>query len=85
MRMIGQLEELAARDRDLFDGEAVDVVERLELVLDALPSTAEAEPGGDQAEQARGVDVAHELQRVLGAIGDLVDVDEERMQLRCRP
>ena len=35
---------------------------------------------GDEAEQPRGVDVADELQAVLGAVGQLVDVDEQRVQ-----
>src|SRR3954465_11998945 len=39
----GELEELAARDRDLLDGKAIDVVERLQLVLDALFPARETE------------------------------------------
>ena len=45
---------------------------------------AEAEPGGGQVEQARRVDVADHLERVLGPVGELVDVDEERVQLARR-
>src|SRR5205809_2463003 len=44
----------------------------------------EPEAIGDEGEDARGVDVADELQRVLGAIGQLVDVDEQRVDLLRR-
>src|SRR5262245_55484605 len=77
----GDLQKLAARDGDLLDGEAVDVVERFQLVLDAVAPSRQAETHGGQREHARRVDVAHDLQRVVGAVGDLVDVDEERVHL----
>ena len=41
----------------------------------------EPEAGGGEVEHARRVDVADQLQRVLGLVGDFVDVDEERVQV----
>lgn len=45
-----QLEELAAGDGGLLDGEAVDVVDRFELVADVRLPLVEAEAGGSEAD-----------------------------------
>src|SRR5690242_1897692 len=50
----GDFEELTAGHARVFDGEAVDVVERLQLLVDVGFPAVEAEPCGGQAEQARG-------------------------------
>ena len=66
---------------DLLDGEAVDVVERIKLVLDVLLPAVETEARRGELEDPRGVDVADHLERVLRLVGQLVDVDEQRVQL----
>src|SRR5512145_2759881 len=76
-----QLEEVAAGNGDLLDREPVDVVERLQLLLDAGLPRRQAEAGTGEVEQAGGVDVADHLEGVLRAIGDLVHLDEQRVEL----
>src|SRR5262249_41551421 len=75
------LEELAARDGDLFDDETVNVVQRLQLLLDTRLPPRDAQPRAHERQHAGGVDVADDLQRIFRPVGDLVDVDEQRVQL----
>ena len=75
------LEQLAAHHAEVLDREAVDVVERLQLLADVRLPAIEVEAGADEREQPRRVHVADDLQRVLGPVGQLVHVDEQRVHL----
>ena len=52
--------------------------------LDVRLPAVEVEPGPDQREQTRRVHVADDLQGVLGPVGQLVHVDEQRVHLTRR-
>ena len=68
----------------LLDGEAINLVHRLQLLPDAGLPPIQTEARGGQAEEPCGVHVADELDRVLGVIGQLVHVDEQGMHVvRC--
>lgn len=74
----------SARHRDLFDREPVDVIEGLQLLADVRLPAIQIEPRADKPEQPGGVHVADDLERVLGAVCELVDVDEQGMDLTGR-
>src|SRR6185503_3609082 len=76
-----ELHHLPARNRRQLHRVAVDVVQRLELLLHVGLPPLEPETVAAEREQPRRIDVADELETVLGAIGQLVDVDEERVHL----
>src|SRR5436190_3983678 len=77
----GHLEQFAPRHRRVLHGKAVDVVECLQLFAHVTAPLLEAEAGGGHREQPRHVDVAGNLQRVFRPVGELVDVDEQRMHV----
>src|SRR5262245_35117647 len=79
-----ELEQIRLRHAGLLDGELIDVVERVELVVDALLPGVEPDASGGEAEEARGVQIAHELDRIFDLIGELVDVDHDRLQASRR-
>src|SRR5258705_8566331 len=70
----GQLEKLPPGHRRLLNRETVNVVQGLEFRLDVRLPFIEAETIGDQAEQSGRVNVADELEGVLGAVRQFVDV-----------
>ena len=61
------------------------VVHRLELLFDIRLPGLEAEAVRGQPEQSDGIDVADELDRILGTVGQVVEIDVERMHLPGGP
>ena len=62
----------------------IDIVERLQLFADIRFPPAQIEPRADERKQPCGVDVADDLECVLRPVGQLVDVDEQRVHLPGR-
>jgi hypothetical protein len=70
--------------RAMLDREVVDVVQRAQLVAHVLLPAIQTEPRSHVREHPGRVAVSHELQRVLGPIQQLADVDEQRVHLARR-
>ena len=76
-----ELQELATCHRRLLDGEAVDVSQCAQLLLHAVLPLIESQARGRNREEACGVDVADDLEGVFGSVGQLGNIDEQRVNL----
>ena len=77
----GELEQFAARDGRLLDREAIDLVHRLQLLLNAGLPAIQTEAGGGQAEEPCGVHMSPTNLIAFALIGQLVHVDEQGMNV----
>ena len=79
-----QLEKFSAHHAEALDRKPIDVVQCLQFLAHVRFPAVQIEPGAHQREQPRRVDIADDLQRIFGSIGQLVDVDKERVHLPDR-
>src|SRR5580704_4299803 len=75
-----QLEDEGAGLVELVDHESVEVFGGLELFFDQIFVVGDADFGGAKFVEARGEHVAEELDGVVGALGEFVDVEQYGVQ-----